>query len=308
MIIELTFEGIIMTDDLTSSQKAVSTKVVTIREVNVDLFDLFVSLTKAWGKNTGEVFSTIINQYQTGELSNVFLAPVKRYFADHSKNKIEYIDNLSELKITQDQLTSVNETIKFVFRNIKHLEFTDGINDQLILTHILRIQNCESIVAKDISKLVLSSLTRGKIPLKAISKQKKDVTIRNVSEELYQNFVGICRMLNKKVGEVVDDILLTVIPEMELTQILIGKYPELLNNILVISGRKNFQVTQKDLTEIGARLVLFHRIENLTFENVIDTEVFSDKIIAIYNCDVVSLPANIPKLLALAKLKQYPSK
>ena len=56
-----------------SKDSSQSSKVVTIRELDKDLFEQFASLTKTWGKNVGEIFSRILKNFLEIGSTNIFM-------------------------------------------------------------------------------------------------------------------------------------------------------------------------------------------------------------------------------------------
>jgi len=266
-------------------------KVVTIREVDRDLFEQFTSLTKTWRKNVGEIFSRVLENYLEIGSTNIFMPSFEERLKKMGCSYLEIIENLKELAIHKRDLTSLPKGVKLYFYNIKKLIFSEEINTSTLLDYVFRINNSVVIPPKNILKLPYLSL------------------LQNSSEYLgKKREFKYCQLNNNKTSIVINRILWEVIPEMEITQIMISKIKESIEDVFLISSHESITISQNDLQKIGDKKVLFHRIKELTFKEDISQETFLEKVLGIYNCVNVNFPNDFSKLLQLSRVKEYPSK
>jgi len=283
-------------------------KVVTIRELDKKLFEQFVSLTKTWGKNTGTIFSKILSNYLESGGSNIFMPAFEERLKELDCNHLEIVENVVELTIQKKDLISLPDDVKFYFRNIEKLVLHEDIDTTTLLKYIYRISNSSVNSPKNVEKIFFLSLLQyySKYPVK--DRETKDVTIRNVEEQIWNDFISYCQLNNSKVGFLVSEILWGIIPEMEITQILLSKIKEPFRNICLITSQKAISINQRNLKEIKDKKVLFHRIDELIFQDDISNKEFVDKVVGIYNCKKVVFPKTFSKLLKLSRVHCYPTK
>ncbi|MBD3190857.1 MAG: hypothetical protein GF308_09450 [Candidatus Heimdallarchaeota archaeon] len=283
-------------------------KIVTIRGVDERLYNRFVLLTKARGKNTGVVFSNMISHFRKKGLLSIYQLPLLKC-TDEEKQEahLEIIKDLSELKISRKDLEVKDACVKFHFRNIDQLIFTDEVNTTILREHIYQITDCPNVsMPKGIPKLFVLSLIRNTPQLSSESRKLKDITIRNVQTDAYAEFVAYCQVKNKLIGEAVNELLEQIIPEMEVNHILLGELKENPLGVLTISTHEQVHVTNQDLQAIEKDKILFHRIEELTFAEDIPVDNFLEIIVGIYNCSSVALPSSLPRLISVSRVKDYP--
>ncbi|MHA1441568.1 MAG: hypothetical protein ACTSPK_06885, partial [Candidatus Heimdallarchaeota archaeon] len=285
-----------------------SFKVITIRELDKELFEQFTSLTKTWGKNVGEIFSRILENFLEIGSTNIFMPSFEERLKQMNCTYLEVIENLDELTIQKQDLISLPKGVKLYFYNIKRLIFSEDINTPTLLDYVFRIKNSAVIPPKNIQKLLYLSLFQNSSEYIGKNRKIKDVTIRNVDNKTWNDFIAHCQLNISKASVVINRILWEIIPEMEITQILISKIKEPLDNILVVTSQKNVSINQEDLQKIADKKVLFHRIEELILDEDISQEVFVEKVLGIYNCKKITFPKGISKLLQLSRVKEYPSR
>ncbi|MHA1124367.1 MAG: hypothetical protein ACTSO7_08920 [Candidatus Heimdallarchaeota archaeon] len=283
-------------------------KVVTIREVDRDLFEQFTSLTKTWRKNVGEIFSRVLENYLEIGSTNIFMPSFEERLKKMGCSYLEIIENLKELAIHKRDLTSLPKGVKLYFYNIKKLIFSEEINTSTLLDYVFRINNSVVIPPKNILKLPYLSLLQNSSEYLGKKREFKDVTIRSVDSKIWNDFIAYCQLNNNKTSIVINRILWEVIPEMEITQIMISKIKESIEDVFLISSHESITISQNDLQKIGDKKVLFHRIKELTFKEDISQETFLEKVLGIYNCVNVNFPNDFSKLLQLSRVKEYPSK
>ncbi len=278
---------------------SVARKTITIRGVNKELYDQFRKLATFYGANIGHVFSKIIANY---EMKRPLFIPHMRSRHAKQMKKFEIIENIDELTINKSDLIEAGE-LKYLFRNIRKLTFDSSVDNDTLLKYVYKIVNSNVITEGNISQLFLLSTLEDSPQIE--NNERKDVTIRNVDQDIYEEFVAKCQRDNKTIGDMVNSILARAVIEFEISHILAFELKVLPLETIVISSKDNVVVANKDLNEISSRKVLFHRINKLIFNNV-STENFINKVIGIYNCKNVSLPNNIPKLIRLSRVKNYP--
>jgi hypothetical protein len=139
-----------------------------------------------------------------------------------------------------------------------------------------------------------------------IPQKEKDITIRNVDAKAYNEFVAYCQLNNRLVSEVVNVLLAQIIPEMEINQIIIGELQENPLDLLVISSLKKLEIKVDDLEQLNDEKIVFHRIKELTFSEKISNDLFISSVIAIYNCEEISLPNDLSNLLVASRVRKYP--
>ncbi len=289
-------------------KKAETAKVITIRELDKELFEQFTSLTKIWGKNVGEIFSRILKNFLEIGSTSIFMPSFEDRLKKMGCTYLEVIENLEELTIKKQDLTSLPEGVKLYFYNIKKLIFSEDINTPTLLDYVYRINNSSVIPPKNIQKLPYLSLLQINSEYLGKKRKIKDVTIRSVDSKIWNDFISYCQLNNNKTSIVINRILWEVIPEMEITQIMISKIKESIENVFLISSHESITINQNDLQKIGDKKVLFHRIKELTFKEDISQETFLEKVLGIYNCVNVNFPNDFSKLLQLSRVKDYPSK
>ena len=285
-----------------------SVKVITIRELDKELFERFASLTKTWGKNVGEIFSRILENFLEIGSTNIFMPSFEERLKQMNCSYLEVIENLNELTIQKHDLTLLPKGVKLYFYNIRKLIFSEDINTSTLLDYVFRIKNSAVISSKNIQKLPYLSLFQNSSEYIGKNRKIKDVTIRNVNTKIWNDFIAHCQINASKASVIINRILWEVIPEMETTQILISKIKGPLDNILVVTSQKNVSINQEDLQKIADKKILFHRIEELILEDDISQEVFVEKVLGMYNCKKITFPKGISKLLQLSRVKEYPSK
>ncbi|MHA1221000.1 MAG: hypothetical protein ACTSQB_04635 [Candidatus Heimdallarchaeota archaeon] len=282
-------------------------KVITIRDLDKELFEDFVSLTRTWGKNTGTIFANILSNFLEYGGSNIFLPTFEKRLALLDCKHLEIIDNLDELSIRKKDLTSLPEVVKFFINTIGNLSFAADIDTSTLLKYIYRIRNTNVNQPTKVGKIPFLSLLHNYSKFHEGHREVKDVTIRNVLEQTWNEFIAASQVNNSAVRLMINQILWEVIPEMELTQILLSKVKESQANIYTISSQKTVTITKADLESIDTKKVLFHRIDELIFRNDITNKIFVEKVVGIYNCKKVVFPTTFSKLLRLSRVFEYPS-
>lgn len=282
-------------------------KIVTIRGLNEQYYNQFLSLTKVMGRNVGNALSELIAHYKkpmppvlgSNKMRHLFLSS----FYKNSEN-LEIIENHSKLVISKSLFLEVGNKTLFMFNNIKTLVLDESIDDKIILNYIYRIRNSDVKALGKVSQLLLYSLIRS-APEKE-EKNLKEITIRKVNASAYDDFVASCRLHNQSIGEAINELFSQFIPEAEIMFIVIQHFNSNFKDLFVITGLENVLITEQDLETIKDRKILLHRIKKLIFDKSVTKESFQGKIGGIFNCGDVQLSSSIPKLLELSRIKKFP--
>ncbi|RDD53247.1 MAG: hypothetical protein BA066_05375 [Candidatus Korarchaeota archaeon NZ13-K] len=143
----------------------------------------------------------------------------------------------------------------------------------------------------------------------------KDITIRGLNPELYNGIAELSRRLGISIGEVMNEAM----------KLLLDVRGELLTGIgplidgmrsagkalgegisyltpTPISGVEEMELSKEDFERFGRR-VLITDVRRLTFSQDVDERTLEKYVAVIRNCDEVSFPRGISKLLALSKCR-----
>ena len=279
-------------------------KTVTIRGIDKNYYEQFVRLTKIWGRNTGFAFSRVICHYGKDHPFRLIPPFMKKGFRGPLPS-LEVIEGPDELKVTKKDLTEAGN-VRYCFKSIEKLIFNDKIDNQTLLNHVFQIRNCNVQMPKTISNLLFHSLVRNRPVYTPIEDNLKDITIRNVEKDIYEEFAATCQLKKKKIGDAVNELLSQLVPEMEYRHILLFDLDVDPHTVLTVTSLDRLDVSVQDLAEIRDRKILFHRIKELKFSSNIEKTDFVNSVIGIYNCENVKLPPTIPHLIQLSRVKIYP--
>ncbi|MHA1944737.1 MAG: hypothetical protein ACXAC6_01505 [Candidatus Hodarchaeales archaeon] len=272
---------------------------VTFRGVDSKLYDQVIDHTRSSGfDKMGDLINHVV-QYATRGDRKQFIR--RHRFKMPSDLKLEIIDNQNKLFVSRNDLISAGPDTVYAFLRIKNLHFSDDVDSETLLNHVIFIQRCSNVkMGKTIPKLIEQGLVRKKRKYQSTGAPLRDVTIRNVLKKDHQEFVAKAKKEDKTVGELLNEILANIIPNFEIRGILYSLDEP---DSLVVSDLDNLTVTNHALKELGRRKVLFYNIINLKFDNDIPPELFQNKILGMYKCANTKKPANISKLIWLGRLK-----
>lgn len=273
-------------------------KDITLRGVNRELYEQFNEHRLKIGISVGEAFSAILftNLQQPWRMHGF------RRFSGSRKLGVvpEKICNLETLTVTKNDLISAGEKTMFLFRNIKNLTFEKDVDVSTLIKHVKVITHSNTKFLGEIPKLIQLGLIRKKhLYVHPIEKDDlKDITIRNVSTKLYDEFISKAKSEGVTTGELFSRFIADIMPFNEIHNVLetIGE-----REILIVIYETEINVTQKDLEVLGNRGVIFFGINNLSFSRDIEQEIFLKTVLKIINCQEVKLPKNVPKLIALSR-------
>jgi hypothetical protein len=199
-------------------------------------------------------------------------------------------------------LTAAGKKTKFLFKNIGQLTFDQTVDNETLVKHVLIVIDSKVEFPEEISKVVQLGLIRKERPYKYPENEEelKDITIRNVIAPIYDEFLSEARKDGKKAGEYFSEILahmshIIIIGDELMEQK--ERHP------LIISFEENLKVAKSDLQYLKKRGIIFYKIKKLEFKKDIDKELFLETITKIINCKKVTLPANIPRLILLSRIK-----
>ncbi len=274
-------------------------KDITIRGVNKDLYDQFTEQRTKHGVSAGQAFSDII--------SIEFHRPWSIHgIRQHGRpprhgTKPETIRDLEKLKVSKKDLTSAGEKTMFLFRNIQDLVFAEDVDAITLVKHVKVISKCKVTFSGNVPKLIQLGLIRKRSKYNhPIEKDElKDITIRNVSAKLYDEFISKAKTEGKTTGEYFSLILSHII-HYDVIRSIMTEFQD--KEILIVKNEEKLAINKEDLEVVGDRGVVFYNIGSLNFSKDIDQELFLKTILKIVKCNEVVLPIKIPKLIVLSRV------
>lgn len=121
-----------------------------------------------------------------------------------------------------------------------------------------------------------------------------DVTIRDIDDEVYNEFSAEARRQGKPIGALTTEAMVAYLRALQ---------PSKSESEHTISGLEEIRLSKKDLEEGGIR-VSFYEIQKLFFEDDVDIDTFEKYVNSIFECDEVDLPGQLPKMRALVKCRE----
>lgn len=223
-----------------------------------------------------------------------------RHHHHRHHNPPEIIRDFESLTVTKNDLTAAGK-IMFIFRNIKKLRFHESVDASTLVNHIKYISGSKVIFDSNIPKILQLGLVRRRSTYQHPSdtKQLKDITIRKVSVDYYNDFIAEAKNQQLTNGEFFSRLMSNFVPMIQITDIkreMKGK------KFLLVRNEKNLTISNEDLEILGGRGIIFYGIYKLTFSNNITQENFLASVIKVIQCEEVVLPRNIPRLILLSRL------
>ncbi len=134
---------------------------------------------------------------------------------------------------------------------------------------------------------------------------RKSISIRGVNAEIYDQFVNQIKKIDLNVGDAITKLMKDVINTFD------EEFPELSANSLKMMSLERLNIvhhdgitiTKQDLVESG-RKVSFINCRDLTFAKDIDKPTFLQYVEHITNCDGITMPKILPKLISYSKLQR----
>jgi hypothetical protein len=282
-----------------NNQKFDDGKDITIRGVNKELYDKFTLQRTRHGVTAGQAFTDIITIEFHRPWSIHGIRQHGRPMLHGAKPEI--ISDLEKLKVSKKDLTSAGEKTMYLFRKINELTFTEDVEATTLVKHVKVISQCNVNFLGNVPKLIQLGLIRKRSEY--IHPQNKDdlkdITIRNVSAKLYDEFTAKAKTEGKTTGEYFSLILSHIIHFDEIRRI-ITEFQD--KEILIVKNEEKLTINKEDLEVLGDRGVVFYNVCSLNFSKDINQELFLKTILKIVKCKEVVLPVKIPKLIVLSRV------
>ncbi len=136
----------------------------------------------------------------------------------------------------------------------------------------------------------------------------KNVTIRGIDSEVYDQFSHKIRNLRMNLGEAITkmmtDILVDLNDSLDHLPALRARttFDNYALDRLSINHYDRLKISRADLEEANAKIAFAH-IDRLTFLPDVTQEVFSRYVRSVNHCGIVRMPSIFPKLIAYSKLQ-----
>ena len=136
-------------------------------------------------------------------------------------------------------------------------------------------------------------------------KKLKNVTIRGIDSDVYEEFSTNIKSLNRNIGEAVTQMMQDIIQDFD------GTFPTLSSRKSLtklhektarISHHDHLSISKSDLEEAGMSFA-FRHIDKLIFEPDVDLDTFNQYVRDIRHCSRVKIPNFLPKLLLLSRIQ-----
>ena len=136
------------------------------------------------------------------------------------------------------------------------------------------------------------------------SRQRKNITIRGIKPELYDEFSNKVQSMNFNLGIVISKMLEAAVSKFN------GEFPTLSAKDIAppkrlihlqINGKEIIHITKSDL-ELSEGRIELNRIKKVIIDNNVTDELLKRHIESINDCELVRFPKTIPKLVALSLL------
>ena len=131
----------------------------------------------------------------------------------------------------------------------------------------------------------------------------KNVTIRGIDSEIYDEFSSSIKSLKMNIGEAITQMMQDVLKDFDDTFPNLsakGSLGKLKKDRLSISALEQIRISRRDLEEAGAEIRFTH-VGKLIFEPDVDLATFNKYVRGITHCEYVRIPAFLPKLILLSK-------
>ena len=137
-------------------------------------------------------------------------------------------------------------------------------------------------------------------------RSRKNITIRGLKSDLYENFSNKIQSWNLNLGIVISKMLMVAVGKFN------GEFPTLTARDikpptrllhLDISHRNALTISRSDLEQSQVRVSL-HKIKTVKIEQDVTDELLKKFISSISECEMVQIPKKIPKLISLSLLNK----
>lgn len=131
------------------------------------------------------------------------------------------------------------------------------------------------------------------------SSERKTVTIRGLSSDIYERVSMLARETGTTIGEIVNEALRRYISTLEHVSSFIDNLIKQ-GNVVVISGVSSLTVTKMDLESLD-KPVVFKDMDELVFADDVTNDLIKDKVAKIVNVNTVYVPKTVSTLLIASK-------
>ncbi len=131
------------------------------------------------------------------------------------------------------------------------------------------------------------------------SSERKTVTIRGLSTDIYDRVSRLAREMGTTIGEIVNDALRRYIATLENVSRTIDNMIRA-GDVIVISGVSSLTVTRTDLETLD-KPVIFKDMDELIFADDVDNAIIKNKVARIVNVNTVYVPKSVSTLLIASK-------
>jgi predicted DNA-binding protein len=131
------------------------------------------------------------------------------------------------------------------------------------------------------------------------SSERKTVTIRGLSVDIYNRISRLARELGVTVGEIVNEALRRYITTLENVSRTIDNLVRS-GDVVVISGISSLTVTKADLESLD-KPVVFRDMDELVFADDVTNDLIKNKVAKIVNVNTVYVPKTVSTLLIASK-------
>ncbi|NPE06646.1 MAG: hypothetical protein GNW80_00050 [Asgard group archaeon] len=273
-------------------------KDITLRGVNKELYEEFTVHAKKHGLSAGDAFDGIIM---------IDKQPWRKFIDRHRPPRHgkapEIIRDLEKLVVSKKDLISAGEKTMFLFSKINDLTFEKDVDAATLVKHVRLIRKCKTSFLGDIPKIIQLGIIRKRRAYTHPSNkdQLKDITIRNVSIKLYDEFVSNAKDKGKTTGEYFSEILAHAITFFDISETLSTIEDR---EVLVVREEEELFISKTDLEVLGKRGLIIYSIPKIEFAKDIGQDLFLKTVIRLIKCDQVILPSSIPRLIVLSRAIQ----
>ena len=131
------------------------------------------------------------------------------------------------------------------------------------------------------------------------SSERKTVTIRGLSVDIYERISRLAREMGVTVGEIVNEALRRYITTLENVSRAIDNLVRS-GDVVVISGVSSLTVTKADLESLD-KPVVFKDMDELVFADDVTNDLIKNKVAKIVNVNTVYVPKTVSTLLIASK-------
>ncbi|WP_252901313.1 hypothetical protein [Vulcanisaeta sp. JCM 14467] len=131
------------------------------------------------------------------------------------------------------------------------------------------------------------------------SGERKTVTIRGLSTDIYDRVSKLARETGTTIGEIVNEALRRYITTLENISRAIDNMIRS-GDVVVISGVSSLTVTRADLEALD-KPVIFKDMDELIFAEDVNNDIIKNKVARIVNVNTVYVPKSVSTLLIASK-------